>query len=132
LPGTLRELFAVILLNSNPSDIGALWDEFYPDFSADITHRNPLLSETVVLNEVCAKLSKIFSRNNRSWSDFPGLPSFNSSVSVNQLIQEETSYDREELISVASGESSFTELQRCAFEAVVLSVENQRSNFIKL
>jgi hypothetical protein len=129
MPGALRELFAVILLNSNPSDIRALWEEFYSDFSEDVTHQNPLLSETVVLDIVCAKLSEIFSRNNRRWSDFPGLPSYNATVAGNQLIQEEKSYDREELLRVVSGESSFTELQRCAYEKVVHSVETQRGNF---
>jgi chromosomal replication initiation ATPase DnaA len=134
-PAALRSLFAVILLNSNPTDVSSLFNQFFEHLAEDVRFRNPNWPEEAVLSSVCRDISDILEKNCRNWQDYPGLPVLNTGLYENRLLLEERSYDRQSLLQDVSGFSTFTELQAVAFSKIMESVQQEKgrvlfSNFI--
>jgi hypothetical protein len=130
----LRALFAVLLLNCNPTSPGNLWHQFREKICDDLQHAipqiyphipNPTLDEA--FDYGLYLLQKILSRFGKSLSNFVGMPAIVGDwgvIATNPLLQQQLSYDQEELAGfVAQHLQMFNLEQRAVYDAVMASVD---------
>ncbi|KAE8990269.1 hypothetical protein PR001_g21539 [Phytophthora rubi] len=132
-PIQLRQLFATLLVYSMPSDVRALWDQFYGDLSYDFayTYRDVLepIRTHVVMFETLKNLQELLMVNGYSVSDFklPQLHNFKKlvlqSLLENSLIRRElTSYNQSALEDIVSMEDQLNPGQKDIYDQVIGAV----------
>ena len=87
----LRYLFCTILVFGCPSNVSALYDDFYTSMTEDFQG-----TPSYVFNQFVGRISNTLQSMGRSWSNFQGLPdptSVDSQIPIgNHLIQQEQNY----------------------------------------
>jgi hypothetical protein len=133
----LRNLFATLLLFCELKEPEILWENHINDFSEDIRFQNCKNTGNMSLRytnaNICDQalnhLESILNRHGKSLKEFPNMPIPNALPNYeqdNHLIQEEQSYNIEELTQIL--ENGFYQLnvdQRAIFEKVILAVETR-------
>ncbi len=108
--GRLRELFAIILTQCQPSTPNQLWHKFKDEFSADVLysqrlHRGDmdLPADQKTYDTTLYLIEVILNKLGKRLSDFSGMPTFSTNNVINyntqesSLITEELNYNQEEL-----------------------------------
>ncbi len=133
----LRDLFASVLLFNEVINLGELWHRFVDDLSDDLQararresgDRDLTLTTEQLHNIALHELEIILQWNERSLSDFPGMPLPTADVEhyqSNQLIREEMSYDSDALLHVVHDAKPHLNQDQVAFYQVVIGVIHEK------
>ena len=129
----LRALFAILLVHANVTDPKVLFYKFLEHMADDFIYlfqqqnRELGANDPVILAHVANDIETHLSYNSKSWNEFD-LPDFDAALvenlpQRNHLINEETSYDREELTRLAANVQRLNNDQRAAFNRIVSAVQ---------
>lgn len=132
MPYQLRQLFATILLFSQPADVRTLWDKYYVELSRDFAHayRAMVNKDEMVKFHTLKGIHEFLMAGGMALSDFdlPQLSEFPrlvlQSLFDNNLIRRELEgYDTSELRRIVECENSLNDNQRLIYDKVVAAVE---------
>ena len=132
----LRSLFAVLLLNCNPTSPGDLWQQFKDRICDDLQRNiprmyphlpNPTLDDAYDYGLYL--LEKILSKFGKSLANFPSMPNIVKdwgAIANNPMLYEQLNYDQVAMAeSVALNSGKFNPEQRGVFNAVMASVDGR-------
>jgi hypothetical protein len=134
----LRELFALLLLNSAPTDPGALWFKFRSVMSDDILYECKKIDANAQLNDeiyniALNKINDILMKTGNHISNYGNMPVIWEPINVQQfyrvgnLINEELNYNIEELNNnVNSDLPKLNKDQRSAYDTIIQRTLNNR------
>ena len=134
MPRQLRELFVLITIHCNPSNIANLWlkhkDALSEDYMRDYEVTDQALAYTL------RDLDNNFEHHGKSLANFPTLPQLanyedylieTNEPIVSRIFQDETSYNRDELNVILDSGENMNAAQKSFFNKVKNNLENQEA-----